>query len=271
MVKLQRAVVQVHRVEQLRVARKVVLVELEDRQVLQHDVLHGRHVGGAHPELGRGAHKALRRVLVLLGRHVAAEVGVDVAQLDKEVGVVAHRPRLVVEDVDEELVHGLLRQVLVVLLQDLVESHVVEVHILLQLQELVAEALCLLLVRRSLVAVAVHGGGQAGHVAAEGLHHRLHKLGDLVNLLTQQGAESLMRALLLGPVRPLHGERRHAQAVRGTIGALAVLLHRRVDQVLEFAVVQVVLPPLRPRLLLQVDAVLHPGTLLDARRWRLGS
>jgi len=50
----------------LRIARKVVLVKLEHRQVLQHMMLHSRHVLIAHPVLGSRACEALRVVCVCM-------------------------------------------------------------------------------------------------------------------------------------------------------------------------------------------------------------
>jgi len=60
MVQLEILVIKVHRVDQLGITSKVVLVKLEYRQVLQDVVLDVTDVLRTHPVLGGGAHKALQ-------------------------------------------------------------------------------------------------------------------------------------------------------------------------------------------------------------------
>mmetsp|Transcript_4262 Transcript_4262/g.12119 ORF Transcript_4262/g.12119 Transcript_4262/m.12119 type:complete len:206 (+) Transcript_4262:1692-2309(+) len=70
---------------------------------------------------------------------IPSNIGIHVPQSDEEVRVRALYPRLVVQMANVKLPTRRVRELLVVLLQDLMESHVVEIDILFQLEELVPD------------------------------------------------------------------------------------------------------------------------------------
>mmetsp|Transcript_15875 Transcript_15875/g.47773 ORF Transcript_15875/g.47773 Transcript_15875/m.47773 type:complete len:412 (+) Transcript_15875:1024-2259(+) len=182
-VQLHAVVVQVHAVDQLPVLHvaRIRGVEREDGEVLQDVVLHGTHVRGAHPVLGRRPHEALSGVLVLDTRLVPAQQAVDVRQAHQDVAGGSLDPLLLVQMGNVELLAGRMRQHLVVLLQDLMEPHVVQVHILLQSQVLIPQLLGLLLQMVLLGSAGVSAAGllvqtvqpylQAAHAALREVAH----------------------------------------------------------------------------------------------------
>mmetsp|Transcript_2489 Transcript_2489/g.5161 ORF Transcript_2489/g.5161 Transcript_2489/m.5161 type:complete len:623 (-) Transcript_2489:309-2177(-) len=139
MVELEAAVVKVGAVGQLRVPWQQVLPHLEDGEVLEDVVLDARDVLRLDPVLARRPHEVLRGALHLLRHLVAAEDGVDLGEGDEDVGEVPVDPALLVQARHVELAAGRRRQQLVVLLQDLVEPAVVQVHVFLQGEEVVAD------------------------------------------------------------------------------------------------------------------------------------
>ncbi len=137
--------------------------------MLQNGVLDLADVLRPHPVLGGAPQEALTGVLVLLGALVVPQRAVHGRQPDDDVGVISADPGLVVHPIDVELLAGVGRGVLVVLLEDLVEAHEVEVDVLLEGEEglgdgvgSVADAVENFFVGRVLVVL------EGGHLSLEG-------------------------------------------------------------------------------------------------------
>jgi hypothetical protein len=239
-VQLQAVVVQVHAVDQLRVAHVLVLrlLELEDGQVLQHVVLDSRHVRCAHPVLCRRPHETLCRVLILDAAGVAPQLRVHVGQPHQDVAARALDPLLLVQVRDVELLARRVRQHLVVLLQNLVEAHVVQVHELLQRKVLVAQLVRLLLQLVPLIAAAV--GLDLGVQAVQRRHQPpdavLREVAHLLDLAVERLEEALLGGVPLR-LRARHGQGGGARGVADHVAARLRLPHTLLDQVLELLVV----------------------------------
>ena len=101
--------------------------------MLQDGILDGADILGLDPVLGSLTEEALAVAALVLGGLVTAKYGVNIRQPNDDVGVIAANPRLGVHARHVECLAGVVGDVLVVLLQDFVKAHEVEVDVLLQL------------------------------------------------------------------------------------------------------------------------------------------
>ena len=94
------------------------------------------------PVFGGGSEERLAGILSLLGgSSIVSQSGVDGGQPNDDIGIVTTHPGLGMHTRDVEGLAGIARAVLVVLLENFVEPHKVEVDVLLQRQELLRDGI----------------------------------------------------------------------------------------------------------------------------------
>mmetsp|Transcript_687 Transcript_687/g.1729 ORF Transcript_687/g.1729 Transcript_687/m.1729 type:complete len:241 (+) Transcript_687:2452-3174(+) len=219
-------------------------------------VLHGGHVLIADPVLGGGAREALRCVLILLPGRVAPELAVNARQRHKQVRIVALHPGLLMQVGHVELAAWRMGQQLVVLLQDLMKAHVVEVDVLLQSQELITNplSLCKQLLLVLLVVLLLYTPRQALQRCAQGPHQLGSELVYPLDLSLQLGEEPLLCTVCAVVVA---GNCKGGGA-RGEGGLPCLgLMGASLDEVLQPLIINIIILPLLPALALQVLPVLH--------------
>lgn len=126
----------------------------------------------------------LGRVLVLHSAGVSPQLGVDVGERHQQVRVVSLHPRLLMQVCNVELAAGRMGEHLIMLLEDLVESHVIQVDELLQCEEVISDSVCLLEQHVLGCFALLLGVGRLGLHLVEVRTQLLHKgLGELVDLI----------------------------------------------------------------------------------------
>ena len=237
--------------------------------MLQHGILDGTDILGLDPVLGSLAEETLAVAALVLGGLVAAEYGVNIREPNDDVGVIAANPRLGVHARHVECLAGVVGDVLVVLLQDFVKAHEVEVDVFLQLEELLGDGVHQRLdpsaIGRRLIIVFIRRFESPldyDDLLAEFVHLLQGEILDLCELRVHLGEEGLVGD---DARRSRHdgGGRRHGDGPPLRVGnGVGGRGHGAdfADDVIELPVGHVVLlPEFRGDVLLEMLLVLHIG------------
>lgn len=137
-VQLELVVVQIYRVGKLRVglARRRLLQK--DGQMPQNVVLDPGDVLRLDPVFCGLPQKGLL-VLVFVGDVIVSQAGVNVGEPDHQIGIVPSDPGLGVHPRDVKCLAGHIGKILVVLFEDLVKSHEINVDVFFQPQKIVGD------------------------------------------------------------------------------------------------------------------------------------
>ena len=237
--------------------------------MLQHGILNGTDILGLDPVLGSLAEETLAVTALVLGGLVTAKNGVDVRQPNDDVGVIAANPRLGVHARHVECLAGVVGDVLVVLLQNFVKAHEVEIDIFLQSEELLGDGVHQRLdpsaIGRRLIIVFIRRFESPldyDDLLAEFVHLLQGESLDLCELRVHLGEEGLVGDDVR---RPRHdgGGCRHGDGLPLRVGnGVGGRGHGAdfADDVIELPVGHIVLfPEFRGYVLLQMLLVLHIG------------
>ena len=238
--------------------------------MLQDGILDGADILGLDPVLGGLAEEALAVAALVLGSLVTAKYGVNIRQPNDDVGVIAANPRLSVHARHVECLAGVVGDVLVVLLQDFVKAHEVEVDVLLQLEELLGDGVHHRLnppaIGRRLIIVFIRRFESLlddVDLLAEFVHLLQGEILDLCELRVHLGEEGLVGDDVRSP-RHDGGGCRHGDSpplrVGNGVGGGRGHGADFADDVIELPVGHVVvLPEFRGDVLLEMLLVLHIG------------
>ena len=105
-------------------------------------VLDSRHVLRLDPVLGRTSEKTLGRVLLFLHKRVVAKRGVNGRQSHDHIGIISSDPGLPVHASDVKGFNGVVWNVLVVLFENLVEAHEIDIDVFFEAQKFFGDHVC---------------------------------------------------------------------------------------------------------------------------------
>mmetsp|Transcript_11842 Transcript_11842/g.23063 ORF Transcript_11842/g.23063 Transcript_11842/m.23063 type:complete len:258 (-) Transcript_11842:63-836(-) len=159
--------------------------------MLQNGILDLADVLRPDPVLGGAPQKTLTGILILLGALIVPKRAVHGRQPHHDVGVISPDPGLIVHPIDVELLAGVGGGVLIVLLEDFVKAHEVEVDVLFEGQKGFGDGV-------GLIADAVEDGF-VGTVLGRGATGRVGDGGGVV----EGGHLALERGNLIAELRDL--------------------------------------------------------------------
>mmetsp|Transcript_10434 Transcript_10434/g.29771 ORF Transcript_10434/g.29771 Transcript_10434/m.29771 type:complete len:445 (-) Transcript_10434:273-1607(-) len=135
-IQLQLIVIDVHRIRELRIALAGTRLLQEDREMTQDGVLDATHVFRLDPVLGRRSEEGLRCILIFRRHMILTQRRINLRQSDHQITVIPTHPGLRMHAGNVKCLARIVRQMLVMLLQDFVKSHEVDVDVLFDAQEI---------------------------------------------------------------------------------------------------------------------------------------